>query len=161
MKPTELLHPGQRRPSKAYLVNELRKAVFTWRQQGYPNTTNTTKRLLQYWFYEDHLVENEPFEFWFCQREAIETLIYVYEVMKKRNFIDMARDFGAGPIQGYDPSYDQYPLYAFKMATGSGKTYVMALSIVWQYFNHKKENKDDYTSKYLLIAGEKMRFMTD
>jgi len=155
MNPTELLHPEQRRPSKAYLVNELRKAVYAWRGQGYLGATPTTKRLLQYWFYEDHLLENEPFQFWFCQREAIETLIYVYEVMKKRNFIDMARDFGAGPIQGYDPSYDQYPLYAFKMATGSGKTYVMALSIVWQYFNRKKENKDDYTSKYLLIAGEK------
>ncbi|MEO0273249.1 MAG: DEAD/DEAH box helicase family protein, partial [candidate division WOR-3 bacterium] len=146
MKPTELLHPEQRRPSNAYLVNKLREAVYNWRQEGYPNTTNTTKRLLQYWFNEDHLVNDEPFQFWFCQREAIETLIYVYEVMKHRNFIDMARDFGSGPIQGYDPSYDQYPLYAFKMATGSGKTYVMALSIVWQYFNHKKENQNDYTS---------------
>jgi len=155
MKPTDLLHPEQRRPSKAYLVNELRRAVYTWREQGYPNITPTTKRLLQFWFYEDHLLENEPFKFWFCQREAIETLIYIYEVMKERNFIDVARNFGAGPIQSYDPSYDQYPLYAFKMATGSGKTYVMALSIVWQYFNYKKENKDDYTSKYLLIAGEK------
>ena len=155
MKPTELLHPEQGLPSKAYMVNELRKAVYTWREQGYPRVTPTTKRLLQYWFEEDHLVENEPFQFWFCQREAIETLICVYEVMKKRNFIDMARDFGAGPIQGYDPSYDQYPLYAFKMATGSGKTFVMALSIVWQYFNCKWQNKDDYTSKYLLIAGEK------
>jgi len=155
MKPTEILQPGQRRPSKAYLVNELRKAVFFWREQGYSNTTTTTKRLLNFWFCEDHIVNNEPFEFWFCQREAIETLIYVYEVMKKRNFIDMARDFGAGPIQGYDPSYDQYPLYAFKMATGSGKTFVMALTIVWSYFNYKKENKNDYTSKFLLIAGEK------
>lgn len=178
MNTAEILHPDQRLPSKAYLVNELRKAVFAWRNNGYPKTTETTRRLLRFWFSEDHLVEvassekqgergNNPlysrysslnpdlFQFWFCQREAIETLIYVYEVMKKRNFIDMARDFGAGPIQGYDPSYDQYPLYAFKMATGSGKTYVMALSIVWQYFNHKKENKDDYTSKYLLIAGEK------
>ncbi len=155
MRPTELLHPDQRQSSKAYLVDKLRKAVFTWREQGYPGVTATTKRLLQFWFYEDHIVNREPFQFWFCQREAIETLIYVYEVMKKRNFIDMARDFGAGPIQGYDPSYDQYPLYAFKMATGSGKTYVMALSIVWQYFNYKKENKNDYTSKYLLIAGEK------
>ena len=155
MKPTEILHPEQRRPSKAYLVNKLRKAVYTWRERGYPGITPTTRRLLQFWFNEDHLANNEPFQFWFCQREAMETLIYVYEVMKKRNFIDMARDFGAGPIQGYDPSYDQYPLYAFKMATGAGKTYVMALSIVWQYFNYKKENKDDYTSKYLLIAGEK------
>ncbi len=154
MKTTDLLHPEQRRPSKAYLVNELRKTVFTWRK-NYDGATPTTKRLLQFWFNEDHIVNNEPFKFWFCQREAIETLIYVYEVMKKRNFIDMARDFGAGPIQGYDPSYDQYPLYAFKMATGSGKTFVMALSIIWQYFNHKKENKEDYTSKFLLIAGEK------
>ncbi len=155
MKPSELLLPAQRRPSKAYLVNELRKAVITWREKGYPNTTDTTQRLLQFWFSEDHIVDGEPFTFWFCQREAIETLVYVYEVMKKRNFIDMARDFGAGPIQGYDPSYDQYPLYAFKMATGSGKTYVMALTIVWSYFNHKRENNDDYTSKFLLIAGEK------
>jgi len=155
MKPTEILHPDQRRGSKAYLVNEMRKAVYSWREQDYPNVTNTTKRLLQFWFEEDHLVDDEPFKFWFCQREAIETLIYIYEVMKKRNFIDMARDFGAGPIQGYDPSYDQYPLYAFKMATGSGKTFVMALAIVWSYFNWKRENKDDYTSKFLLIAGEK------
>jgi len=155
MKPTEIINPDQRQPSKAYLANALRKAVYSWREQGYSGTTATTKKLLQYWFEEDHLLEKEPFQFWFCQREAIETLIYVYEVMKKRNFIDMARDFGAGPIQGYDPSYDQYPLYAFKMATGSGKTYVMALSIVWQYFNYKKEDKTDYTSKFLLIAGEK------
>jgi len=155
MNPTEILHPKQRQTSKAYLVNKLREAVYDWREKGYPGTTPTTKRLLQYWFQEDHLVDKEPFKFWFAQREAIETLIYVYEVMKKRNFIDMARDFGIGSIHGYDPSYDQYPLYAFKMATGSGKTYVMALSIVWQYFNHKKENKDDYTSKFLLIAGEK------
>jgi len=46
MKPAELLHPKQRRLSKAYLANELRKAVFTWREQGYPNTTPTTHRLL-------------------------------------------------------------------------------------------------------------------
>ncbi len=155
MKSTELLHPEQRRPSKAYLVNELRKAVITWREDDYPNITDTSRRLLRFWFSEDHIVDGEPFKFWFCQREAIETLIYVYEVMKKRNFIDMARDFGAGPIQGYDPSYDQYPLYAFKMATGSGKTFVMILTTVWSYFNHKRENKDDYTSKFLVIAGEK------
>ncbi|HEW91137.1 MAG TPA: hypothetical protein ENF81_01135, partial [Thermotogaceae bacterium] len=108
-----------------------------------------------FWFEEDHKLDGELFKFWFCQREAIETLIYVYGVMKKRNFIDMARDFGAGPIQAYDPSYDQYPLYAFKMATGSGKTFVMALVIVWSYFNHKFENKEDYASKFLLITGEK------
>ena len=155
MKPTEILSPNQRVPSSAYLVNDLRKAVYSWRAQEYPNVTSTTRRLLQFWFEEDHLVNRELFSFWFCQREAIETLIYVYEVMKKRSFIDLAREFGSGPIQSYDPTYDKYPLYAFKMATGSGKTFVMTLSIVWQYFNYKFENKKDYTSKYLLIAGEK------
>lgn len=155
IEPYELLEPDKRRPSPTYLANKLRKAVFTWRKKDYPNITDTTRRLLQYWFKDDYLVKDEPFQFWFCQREAIETLIYVYEVIKKRNFIDMARDFGAGPIKGYDPSYDQYPLYAFKMATGSGKTFVMALAIVWSYFNWLKENKDDYTSKFLVIAGEK------
>ena len=92
MKPTDILHPEQRRPSKAYLVNELRKAVYAWRKEGYPGTTPTTKRLLQFWFFDDNLVNNEPFQFWFCQREGIETLIYIYEVMKKHNFIDMASD---------------------------------------------------------------------
>ena len=149
------MHPDHRAKTKAYLVKEIRKNVFAWRNQGYPGITPTTIRLLRYWFNEDHLVNNEMFQFWFCQREAIETLIYLYEVMKTRNFIDMARDFGAGPIKGYDPSYDQYPLYAFKMATGSGKTFVMALATVWSYFNWKKENKDDYASRFLIIAGEK------
>jgi len=63
MNPTEILHPIQRQPSKAYLVNKLREAVYDWREKGYPGTTPTTKRLLQYWFQEDHLVDKEPFEF--------------------------------------------------------------------------------------------------
>ena len=152
MRPTELLKPEQRRKSKTYLVSNLRKAVYSWREKGYPNTTDTTQRLLKFWFKEQH---KDLFEFWFCQREAIETLIYTYEVIKKRNFIDLARDFGEGPVQFYNPTYDQYPLYAFKMATGSGKTFVMALSIVWSYYNYKRENKDAFTSRFLLIAGEK------
>jgi type III restriction enzyme len=134
--------------------------VHEWRKQGYPGVTPTTKRLLQYWFEEDHLVENEPFQFWFCQREAIETLIYVYEVMKIRKFSDAEEQFGDKDKNLITDTktrsqLNAYPLYAFKMATGSGKTFVMALSIVWQYFNHKIENHDDYTSKFLLITGEK------
>jgi len=152
MTPTQILNPAQREKSKTYLVNKLREAVFSWREQNYPGVSNTTRRLLNFWFKEDHIVENDLFSFWFCQREAIETLIYVYEVMKLRKFIDLAREFGQGPISTYDPSYDQYPLYAFKMATGSGKTFVMALTIVWSYFNWKFENKEDFTSKFLIIS---------
>jgi len=153
MNPADILHPKQREPSKAYLVNKLREAVFSWRSQGYPGVSETTKRLLQFWFEEDHLFNNnELFQFWFCQREAIESLIYTYEVLKKRRFIELAQDFGSGPIGMYHPEFDKYPLYAFKMAPGSGKTFVMAFAVVWSYFNHLKENKKDFTSKFLLIS---------
>jgi type III restriction enzyme len=155
VNPTDILNPGKRDKSRGYLVNKLRIAVNQWRNSGYPGTTSTTKRLLNYWFNEDHLVDNEKFEFWYAQRESIEALIYIYEAMKKRAFIDLAREFGDGPIGFYDPSTDLYPLYGFKMATGSGKTYVMALTIVWQLFNYNFEDKNNYTSKFLMIAGEK------
>jgi len=146
IEPFAILEPDKRRPSQTYLVNKLRKAVYEWRKEGYPGITSTTKRLFQYWFKDDYVINDELFHFWFCQREAIETLVYVYEVMNKHNFIELAREFGGGPMMGYDPSYDQYPLYAFKMATGSGKTFVMAMTITWSYLNWLKENKDDYTS---------------
>lgn len=155
MNPSDILNYEKRDKSKCYLVNKLRMAVNQWRDAGYPGTTNTTKKLLNYWFNEDHYLDGEKFEFWYAQRESIEALIYVYEVMKRRTFIDVAREFGEGPIGFYEPRTDLYPLYGFKMATGSGKTYVMALTIVWQLFNYKFENKNDYTSKFLLIAGEK------
>lgn len=150
-KPYEILNPAQRQKSKAYLVNKLRKAVFNWRNQGYPNTTKTTQRLLEFWFKEEHILENKPFQFWFAQREAIETLIYVYEVLRKRRVIELAQDFGEGRLE-YNPEADVYPLYCFKMATGTGKTFVMAFSIVWSYFNNKFEGLNDYTNKFLLIT---------
>jgi len=154
MNPTDILMPEKRDKSNTFLVNKLRIAVKNWRDSGYQGTTDTTKRLLNFWFNEDHILGNGKFEFWYAQREAIESLIYVYEVIKKRSFIDLAKEFGEGSIR-FDPNLDVYPLYGFKMATGSGKTYVMALSIVWQLFNHKFENDSDYTSKFLMIAGEK------
>lgn len=64
MKPTDILNPSQRRTSKAYLVRELRKAVCTWREQGYPHTIDTTRRLLQFRFEKDHFGHNAPFQFW-------------------------------------------------------------------------------------------------
>jgi len=148
----EVLHPATRKKSQAYLVNKLRDAVFNWREQGYSNTTKTTKRLLDFWFKEDHIFDDKEFKFWFAQREAIETLIYIYEVMRKRKFVEMMVDFGEGKFSGYDPRADLYPQYCFKMATGSGKTFVMAFSVIWNYFNYKFEGLDDYTNKFLLIA---------
>src|ERR1041385_5623558 len=71
-----------RRPSQMLLVNKLRKAVDKWRNSGYPGASTVAQRLFTYWFEEDHLVNGEAFRFYFGQREAIETLIYLTETQK-------------------------------------------------------------------------------
>ena len=75
----------------------IRTAVDQWRGQGYPGATTTTKRLLQYWFQQDHKVKRgvrpSEFGYYFCQREAIETLIYLYEVRQLRSLYDLSRNF--------------------------------------------------------------------
>src|SRR5436309_3426177 len=68
-----------RRPSQLLLVNKLRSAVDKWRANNYEHASDVTRRLFQYWFEEDHLVNGQTFRFHFGQREAIETLVYLIE----------------------------------------------------------------------------------
>src|SRR5690349_21216935 len=67
-------------------VPALRKAVTDWRINGYQGVTPTTRELLNFWFYTDHLhpITRRPFAYHGSQQEAIETLIYVYEVARVR-----------------------------------------------------------------------------
>jgi len=141
------------------LDHKIKSAVAAWREQGYERASLVTQRLLEFWFKEEHWLKDGvgassmmPFEFWRAQREAIEALIYVYEVCRYHNLYSLARNFGVSLT--FDPTTDNWPKYCFKMATGSGKTFVMALAIVWQYFNRffRTENGCRYTSKFLLIA---------
>lgn len=171
-----------RRPSKMLLVNKLREAVDKWRDNDYPGVTNTTRELLYFWFFNDHKVNGELFKFWFCQREAIETLIYLFEVEKyddlepviktyaenfKKDLFSNAVEFsedmeGNRKLIRYFPELEQQGeqvlpekgllRYAFKMATGSGKTYAMALIIVWSYFNNLREKNNRYPNNFLLVA---------
>jgi len=143
--------PRQRRPSLAEFVPRIREAVDGWREQGYPGVTDTTRRLLTFWFFEDHQVNRKWFGYYFCQREAIETLIYLYEVAKAHRFIDLMQQFGRWALV-YDPSTDRYPRYVFKMATGSGKTKVMSLAVVWSYFNAIFEPDSQLPKTFLIIA---------
>ena len=68
--------PSSRRPSRAMLVPKIRTAVDQWRTEGYPGATETTRRLLRFWFEQDHKIGHgksaSKFGFYFCQREAIE-----------------------------------------------------------------------------------------
>lgn len=130
------------------------KEVKDWRKNDCPGITSTSKRLLEYWFKEQHFFDDgREFSFWDCQREAIETLIFLYEVKNCRDMnevIDLVGTFDTFP------SDDYFPKFCFKMATGSGKTYVMALSIVWQYFNKIFEAIDGYTTNFLLISPNRI-----
>lgn len=134
------------------LVRALRPLVKAWRDGGYKEgTTETTRRLLEWWFLEEHRLDNgASFFFWRAQKEAIENLIYCYEVLQSRSLYQLAQQIDARvPI---DPSTDKWAKYAFKMATGSGKTLVMAMAVVWSYFNAFREKKDNFTKNFVLIA---------
>jgi len=86
--------PG-RRPSKMLLVNKLRSEVDKWRNDGYPGATATSQELLAYWFEQSHppVFGNEPFHFYFCQREAIETIIYLYEIRRFTDVVPLIDDY--------------------------------------------------------------------
>ncbi len=114
-------------------VPEISQAVNEWRDKHYPGATETSRALLNYWFQSDHrLRTGAPFEYYAAQRKAIESLVYVYEVAKVRNRISLYQQFV--PQDRADeirfPRYDAFARYCAKMATGSGKTKVMALAVV-------------------------------
>jgi len=78
-----------RRDSQLLLVPKIRSAVDDWRDQGYPDASEVTRRLFEYWFDEDHEVAgfNTPFRYYFCQREAMETLAWLVEIAAKRDAV--------------------------------------------------------------------------
>ena len=134
--------------SASPIVNALREAVFDWRKNEYVGASKTTKTLLHFWFEEEH----KDFQYYFAQREAIETLVFLYEVEGLRKFLDIWRKFDIA--QNIDPraAEEACPRYVFKMATGSGKTKVMSLAMVWSYFHKLKEPNSPLTKNFVLIA---------
>lgn len=142
----------QARVTTAPCVPAIRKAVEEWRASKYAGASDTTKALLSYWLGTDHrLPGNRPFAYYYAQREAIETLIWLYEVEKVRRHRDLVERFARVPGI-HVLQYDDFARYAVKMATGSGKTKVMALAIAWQYFNAVAEGRDDYARSFLIVA---------
>ncbi len=136
-------------------VPALRTLVAEWRSNGYQGATPTTRTLLNYWFLTDHRLPNgQFFKYHDAQREAIETLIYVYEIAKVRTRKDLLEKYAPANslTQVRLPAYDEFARFCTKMATGSGKTKVMSLAIVWQYLNAVCENADDHAKTFLIIA---------
>ena len=136
-------------------VPAISHAVNEWREAHYPGATATSRALLNYWFHSDHkLKTGEPFRYYRAQQRAIESLIYVYEVARTRDRVSLYQQFIPADLKESIrlPRYDDFARYCVKMATGSGKTKVMALAIAWQYLNAVLEDSADYAKTFLIIA---------
>ncbi len=120
------------------LVNQIRPRVKAWREAGYPGVTGITKRLLEHWNNPD---EREH-QFFFCQLEAMETLIWLAEAPASEKVgIEIPSDGGA------------FSRLCSKMATGSGKTIVMAMLIAWQVVNKATYPQDSRFSKHIFVVA--------
>lgn len=118
------------------VVNELRRKVGQWREQGYPGTAQVTRRLLEWWFERSEERQAEGRQFFFCQQEAVETVIYLYEVEGRQQM----------------PETGDIVRYALKLATGAGKTYVMALLVVWSALHHRKVMGSSLSENVLVLV---------
>ncbi|MGH9866349.1 MAG: DEAD/DEAH box helicase family protein, partial [Candidatus Acidiferrales bacterium] len=122
------------------LVNQIRPRVKTWREADYPGASGISKRLLQHWRDPEQRDSNR--RFFFCQLEAIETLMWLMEASaSERVGIDVPRD--GGP----------FVRLCCKMATGSGKTILMAMLIAWQVLNKTTYPQDKRYSKNILLIA--------
>ncbi|HET7550458.1 MAG TPA: S24 family peptidase [Gemmatimonadaceae bacterium] len=117
-------------------VNQLRDEVRAWREAGYPGTAMVTRRLLEWWFERDEERRALGKRFFFCQREAAETVIYLYEVQTRRKM----------------PETGDLLRYALKLATGTGKTVVMALFVTWATLHKRKVSGSSLSTNFLVLA---------
>ncbi|MEK6250700.1 MAG: DEAD/DEAH box helicase family protein [Actinomycetota bacterium] len=150
-----------RRPTSIAIAQNLRQELADWREANYAGASDTSRELLFHWFHQDHEVAGaegtaQPFSYYFCQREAIETLIYLYEVRGLRTLSGLTGEFTGTDAEraalGISPDDDRWARYAFKIATGAGKTKTMSLAIVWSYFHSLREPDSTLARDFVLIA---------
>lgn len=121
------------------LVNKIRPRIKAWREAGYPGVTGITKRLLEHWRNPE---EREHRRFFFCQLEAIETLIWLTEAPEAEKVgIEIPSDGGL------------FRRLCSKMATGTGKTIVMAMLIAWHVLNKVTYPQDTRFTKNIFVVA--------
>lgn len=135
-----------------HIINLCRKEVGQWRTAHYPNTTRVSKELLTFWFNNPERLAIK--KLFFAQQEAVETAVWLNEVAEKSNvgqhILNLLRN---GQQTVSDDPTDQLPRIAFKMATGSGKTVVMACLICYHYFNRQEYRNDTRFADYFLVVA--------
>ncbi|WP_022881283.1 BPTD_3080 family restriction endonuclease [Gryllotalpicola ginsengisoli] len=136
---------GERRQANS-LINQLRDDVELWRARGYEHVTHISRKLLQHW--ADSTRENRIL---YGQREAAETAIFLTEAAGKGTYRDWSRSLDEANAE-YNSGL---PRVALKLATGSGKTVVMAMLIAWQTLNRQYASgnaQNRWAQKFLLVA---------
>ena len=138
------------------LVPQLRKKVKEWRDSGYVGATDTSKSLLNWWFNTPHLLPQTDgtmteFQYYFAQREALETIIYLYDVVDVQDKYDLMRfdSFSAVSTGMFDETWRRFVV---KMATGTGKTKLLSLTLAWSYFHKLYEPESKPARNFLVIA---------
>lgn len=137
-------------------VAELRKKVKQWRDNNYQGSSNTSKALLNWWFKKEHTIYGQggvsiPFQYYFAQREAVETIIWLYDVAKVEGKYDLLKFDALGRVSPNMFDEDWLRL-VIKMATGSGKTKVISLLLAWSYFHKLYEPESELARNFLLIT---------
>lgn len=133
------------------LVYKVRRAVAKWREEDYQGASATSRALLHFWFEKEHRFPTGIFQFYFSQREAIESVIYLYEVAKACDKYELIKFDASGRVSA-GMFEEEWTRYVTKMATGAGKTKVMGLTLVWSYFHKLYETDSPLSQNALIIA---------
>src|ERR1700730_13070077 len=138
------------------LVPILRKEVKAWRDRGYEGAAETSASLLRWWFGRPHLLPRadgalEEFGYFFAQREALETIIYLMDVVDFKDKFGLMRFDSSGEVKGslFDETWRRLVV---KMATGTGKTKVLSLVLAWSFFHKLYEPDSKLARNFLVIA---------
>lgn len=138
------------------LVAELRRKVKEFRDGGYVGAADTSRSLLNWWFNTPHLLPKADgtmaeFEYYFAQREALETIVYLYDVVGVKDKHDLMRFDASGLVSGsmFDETWRRFVV---KMATGSGKTKVLSLALAWSFYHKLYEPESELARNFLVIT---------
>ena len=140
------------------LAKAIEPAVEEWAKNNYPSVkgkeiTFATRELFNWWFSDQ---AHEPEKFHICQRRALETIVYCYEILNIPLVETLFEIFSSDLLEketlkaGIEKI--KHPRFGIKMATGTGKTWVITAIIVWQYWNKVKHNDKRFASHFMLCA---------
>jgi type III restriction enzyme len=138
------------------LVASLRQKVKEFRDGGYVGAADTSRALLKWWFQTPHLLPKADgtmveFQYFFSQREALETIIYLHDVVGVQDKFDLMRFDSSGAVSAsmFDETWRRFVV---KMATGAGKTKVLSLALVWSFYHKLYEPDSQLARNFLVIA---------